>query len=69
MLVQKLLDLAFGQRAGEAVHRLASHQQDAGRNAANAESFAQLLLGVRINLDQLEAAFISQLYLFKNGAE
>lgn len=69
VLVQEFLDFSFGQRAGEAVHRLAVHQEDAGRDAADAKGFAQLLLLVGINLDQLEAAFVGHFKFFKNRAE
>jgi hypothetical protein len=37
VLVQEGLDLAFGQGAHEAVHRLAVHHQHAGGDAADAE--------------------------------
>ena len=69
VLVQEFLDLAFGHRAHEAVHRLAIHQQHAGRDAADAESGRQLLLLVGIDLDQLEAAAVLGLDLFQQRTE
>ena len=69
VLVQEFLDLAFGQCASEAIHRLAVHQQDAGRDAADAEGLAELLLLVGIDLHQLETPGIGRLDLFKQGAK
>ena len=60
---------AFRQRALEAVHWLAVHQQYAGRDAAYAKRGAQLLLLVGVDLHQLEPAAVSNFDLFEDGAE
>ena len=44
MLVQKLAHLALGQRAHEAVGRLAVFEQDAGGDGADAKSLRDVLL-------------------------
>ena len=69
VLVEELAQFSLGQRTHEAVHRLAPLHQDAGRDALDAEGAGQLLLVVGIDLDQLEAAFISDLQLFQDRAE
>jgi hypothetical protein len=69
VLVQKGLDLALGQGAHEAVHRLAADQQHAGRDAADAEGRGQLLFLVGIDLDQLEAAAVIGLDFFEDGTD
>jgi hypothetical protein len=67
VLVEEFLDLAFGQGAGKAVHRLAVHHQDAGRDAADAEGRAQLLLLVGVDLDELEAPGVFHLHFSRIG--
>ncbi|MNT10072.1 hypothetical protein D3C72_1448860 [compost metagenome] len=69
MFVEKLSHLAFGQRTHEAVHGLAVHEQHAGGNAANTEHARQLLLLIRIDLDQLETAVVGGLQLFEDRAQ
>jgi hypothetical protein len=67
MLVEKFAHLALGQRAHEAIDRLAVHQQHAGGDAADAEHARQLLLLVGVDLGQLEAARVVGFELFQHG--
>ena len=69
VLVQEGLDLPLGQRAHEAVHRLTTHEQDAGGDAADAEHRGQLLFLVGIDLDQLEATAVLGLDFLQDGAD
>jgi hypothetical protein len=69
VLVQELAHLAFGQRAHEAVHRLAVLHQDDRGDAADAEGAGQLLLVVGVDLRQLEAAAVLHLQLFQDRAD
>jgi hypothetical protein len=45
------------------------HHQDAGRDAADAEGRAQLLLLVGVDFDKLEAACVLGFNFFKNRAQ
>src|SRR5690606_8131032 len=63
----ELAHLAFGQRALEAVDRLAVLQQDHRRDAADAERARQLLLFVGVDLDQLEGAAVGRFQLLQDG--
>jgi len=69
MLVEKGAHLAFGQRAHEAIDGLATLEQHAGRDAADAEHARELLLLVGVDLDQLEAARVFGFELFEDGAQ
>ena len=73
VLVEELAHLGLGQRADEAVDRLAALEQDAERDAAHAEHLRQLLrdlgLVVGVELDQLEAAGVGGLELLEHRAE
>ena len=73
VLVEELPHLGLGQRADEAVDRLAALEQDAERDAAHAEHLRQLLrdlgLLVGVELDELEAAGVVGLELLEDRAE
>ena len=73
VLVEELPHLGLGQRADEAVDRLAALEQDAERNAAHAEHLRQLLrdlgLLVGVELDELEAAGVGDLELLEDRPE
>ena len=69
MLVQEGADLAFGQGAHEAVHRLTVLEQHAGRDAADAEGAGELLLLVGIDLHQLEASGIGGFQFLQQRAD
>ena len=64
VFVKKLTQFAFGHGAHETVYRLTVFKHNAGWNAANAKGCGQLLLLVRVNFDQLEAATIGDFHLF-----
>ena len=72
-LSRNCADLRLGQRADEAVDRLALVEQHAERDAAHAERLAQLAgdlgLLVAVELGQLEAAGVGALELFEHRAE
>ena len=69
VFVEELTNLPLRQSPHEAVHRLPVLEQDAGRDAADAEGPRQLLLLVGVDLDQLEAAGIGHLKLFQQGPD
>ena len=65
VFVQKGLDLAFGHRAHEAIGRLAGDHEHARGDAADAKGFGELLLLVRVDLDQFEAPGVIGFDLFQ----
>ncbi len=73
VLVEEGAHLALGQRADEAVHRLALVEQHAERDGADAEGLAELAgdlgLVVAVELGQLEAAGIGHLQLLQHGRQ
>ena len=67
--VQKIPNPVFVDVAGKAVHRLAVHHQDTGRDAADAKGLGELLLLVGVDLHQCEAPAIVNLDFFKQQAK
>ena len=64
MFVEEFSQFALWHGAHEAVHGLAVFKQHAGGNAFDAKGSGQLLLLVRVNFDQFEAAPIGDFHLF-----
>ena len=69
VLVEEFAQLAFGLSPCETVHGLAFNHQHASGNGANAKHAGQLLLLIRVDLGQLEAAFVGDFQLFQNRAQ
>jgi hypothetical protein len=69
VFVQKLAQFAFGHGAHEAVHGLAVFQQNAGGNAFDAKGCGQLLLLIRVDFDQFEAAAVGVFHFLQQRAQ
>src|SRR5437868_12516397 len=67
--IHELLDLAFGQRAHESIHRLAVDEGENRRDGLHAHLRGDLLVFIDVDLDQLHLAVGGLDNFLKTGAK